>query len=89
MMYGFNLGSGDTVMMFFFGFVAIALGVLAWRLFFSSPSTHQPSPVGSAEDSARLRYSCGEISRDEYLQILSDLDYTDSNIDSKAKRSEW
>jgi hypothetical protein len=84
MMYGFNLGSGDTVMMFFFGFVAIALGVLAWRLFFSSSSTHQPSPVVSAEESARLRYS-----RDEYLQILSDLDYTDSNIDSKAKRSEW
>lgn len=90
MICGFDLGLGGTVMMFFFGFLAIALGMLAWRFFFSPPSGHYPSPMMSAEESAKLRYSRGEVSRDEFLQILSDLEeYTDSNIDGKAKRSEW
>jgi putative membrane protein len=55
------------------GFVILAVWAVRRMSASTSQSSNQPGIGQSARDVAQVRYAKGEISRDEYQQILSDL----------------
>ena len=84
-MYGFNMGWGGVWMILFWvGVFALAVWVVQalWTRE-RYPSQARPS-VLSALELAQNRYARGEISRDEYLVLIDDL----QSSKSKNKRSE-
>lgn len=75
MMYGFTMWAGG---MWMFILLIVGVGLLLWSTgFFNnfrSPGVLQNRvEQPSAHEVAQLRYSRGEISREEYLNILEDL----------------
>ena len=55
------------------GFVVLVVWAVR-RLSGNAPQTSSPAPAGQpARDIAQARYARGEISREEYQQIISDL----------------
>jgi len=56
-------------------------------LFFETPRERRSNEPLSALEIARQRYARGELSRDEYLALVEDLQIAD-RIYPKAKRSE-
>lgn len=87
--YGFDMWGGGIWMVFFW-IVVVGLAVWGLKLLFSpgARSNQQPpAPTSSALEIARIRYSRGEISREEYLAIVEDLQFAEEL--PKAKRSEW
>jgi uncharacterized membrane protein len=51
----------------------VVLGVYAWQKFQSSRAGSAGGTPSSAEEIARQRYARGELSRDEFFRILTDL----------------
>ena len=64
---------GGMVLMGLFWAVVIVLAVWALRVLFPSRRSAPSSPVNTPLEIVQLRYSRGEISRDEYLALLADL----------------
>lgn len=76
MMHGIGFNFWGVVMMFVFWGTLIALAVGLIRLLFpSAKSTFPPSAQEfSAQEILDRRYAKGEITREEYQQIKSDLE---------------
>lgn len=86
--YGWSMGSGGlwTILLVIAGFAFIVWGLQV--LFSSRPLRQQDLPERSPEEVARRRYARGEISREDYLSILEDLELAETWQPEKPKRKE-
>lgn len=83
--YGFDLWGGGGWMLLFW-VAMIALAVWGLKLLFSGGQSRQVVVVESALEIAGCRYSRGEISREEYLALLEDLQRAEGVSYEKPKR---
>ncbi len=90
--YGFDMawGGGWWMLLFWGGVIALSIWTLRW-LVAGSRRAEGSSQTPSAREIAARRYARGEISRDEYLALVKDLELDESGDDRphKAKRSEF
>lgn len=90
--YGFDMawGGGWWMLLFWGGVIALGLWVLRWVVA-GSRRAEGSSQTPSAREIAARRYARGEISREEYLALVKDLELGESSDDRpyKAKRSEF
>jgi uncharacterized membrane protein len=73
--YGSGLWGGGFPMVLFWLAVA-GLGIWGLRMLFPDGHSAPAAPPTSALDIARVRYSRGERSRDDYLALVEDLKQT-------------
>jgi uncharacterized membrane protein len=96
MMHGFGFDGWDMfwggslwMILFWIGVIALILWGLK-SLLTSERAQQSPRSTPSALEIAQTRYARGEISQDEYLAIVSDLQSTGDNVQyPKEKRSEF
>jgi putative membrane protein len=72
--YGFNMGWGGGLLLILFWGIVIVLAIWVLRWLFSSSQPRQPDPAPSAEDIAKTRYARGEVSREDYLALIADME---------------
>ncbi len=73
--YGIGMWGGALMMVLFWLAVA-GLGIWGLRMLFPGGRSAPATPPTSALDIARVRYSRGELSRDDYLALVEDLKQT-------------
>jgi uncharacterized membrane protein len=73
--YGIGMWGGGLLMALFW-LVVVALAIWGLRALFPANHSVQTRSVTSPLDVVQLRYSRGEISRDEYLAFIEDLKHT-------------
>lgn len=89
-MHGFGIDGwpmgwgGWWMLLFWLGIVALAIWGLRMLVSDSHPATERRAET--ARDIAERRYARGEISREEFLDLISDLESVEAL--HKAKRSE-
>jgi putative membrane protein len=97
MMHGFGFdgwgmfwGGGLLMILFWIGIIGLILWGLK-SLLTSERALQRPSHLPSSPlEIVQARYARGEISRDEYLALVADLQSTDDIVRySKEKRSEF
>ncbi len=80
--YGFDMSWGGWwMLLFWLGVLALIIWGVRSLIVGSTSSEERRGP--SAQDIAARRYAQGEISREEYFDLISDLE-----LPHKAKRSE-
>ncbi len=95
-MYGFDDGGlhmlwGGGIVMIVFWLGVILLALWGFRQLVSREGWAQAADRSSASalEIAQARYARGEISREQYLALLEDLELNDSLPVGKSKRSEF
>jgi len=87
--WGMFWGGGLLMILFWIGVIALIVWGLK-ALLTNERAPQRPSPTLSALDIAKARYARGEISREEYLALIADLQTIDDNVRyPKEKRSEF
>ncbi|GAB4420447.1 MAG: hypothetical protein Kow00106_17030 [Anaerolineae bacterium] len=83
--YGFDMAWGGWWMLLFWLGV---IGLVVWgvRLLFSDHRSSDSRAPETARQIAERRYARGEISREEFLDLINDLESVE--VYGKAKRSE-
>ncbi len=73
--YGIGMWSGALLMVLFW-LAMIVLAIWGLRALFPGGRSAQATAVPSPLDVVQMRYSRGELSRDEYLALVEDLKHT-------------
>ena len=87
-MHMFNLFGGGGMMFVFWGALAV-FAIWLGQTLLGQGKTQGHTPNLTAEENIRLRYSRGELSRDEYLMMLEDVEVIEFDSYEKSKRSDW
>ena len=87
-MHMFNLFGGGGMMFVFWGALAVFAIWLGQILLGQNKPQQHPQNL-TVEENIRLRYSRGELSRDEYLMMLEDVEVIKLDSYEKSKRSDW
>lgn len=83
---GHMLWSGWWMLLFWVAVIALGIWVLRWLVAGPRPAGENHQTL-TARDIAARRYARGELSRDEYLALVNDLE-SQHDLPYKAKRSE-
>jgi uncharacterized membrane protein len=92
-MHGFGLDGwnmlwgGWWMLLFWIGVMALGIWGLRWLVAGSRPAAESRQTLTAREIAAR-RYAQGELSRDEFLALVDDLE-SRNDVPRKAKRNEY